>query len=331
MFQKWEWLESWKNDLNDFSDSLHKKQLDCAVSNNDWVSHFKLLNQTDPSKTQVSDPNVKRINDIIESSLNSSPNRGHRNAMDKPFEVQEMLRGVSRLKNKKSNGFDAISNEMIKSSRHITAPVLANLFNAMLEAEYFPKLWGIGLMVPIFKSGEIDDPDNYRGVSLNSCLSKLFTGLLNERLVRFLDVTGKIKHNQVGFRKSFRTADHVFTLKTLLEKSHSKKEKLYTCFVDFKKAYDTIWRNALFYKMLNEGISSKFVNVIKSMYSSWSIRMVLPNGLSSVFPSNVGVKQGCNLSPTLFNIFINDFVSACDQTLHDSPELCRIPITCLLC
>ena len=69
-------------------------------------------------------------------------------------------------------------------------------------------------MVPIHKSGEMDDPDNYRGISLNSCLSKLFTILLNVMLTEFCNKAELIHDNQIGFRKGYRTSDHVLTLKT---------------------------------------------------------------------------------------------------------------------
>ena len=155
--------------------------------------------------------------------------------------------------------------------------------------------------------------------------------LLNERLVKLLETRGTIKFNQIGFRKGFRTADHVFTLKTLIDNSFSQKEKLYTCFVDFKKAYDTIWRNALFFKMAKENISTKFINIMRSMYSKLSVKVVLPDGLSSTFLSDVGLKQGCNLRPTLFNLFINDLISKCESTENcEAPTIDGIPVNCQL-
>ena len=220
---------------------------------------------------------------------------------------------------------------MIKAAKYILILTLCKLFNAILKLEYFPAVWSTALMVPIFKSGCLDNPDNYRGISLNSSISKLFTSLMNVRLVNFLELGRRIKYNQIGFRRSFRTSDHVFTLKTLIDKSFNDKEKLYTCFVDFKKAYDTVWRDALFFKMFKENLSSKFINTIRSMYSELSVKVVLPTGLSPSFPSKVGVKQGCNLSPTLFNIFINDLISLCDDTKDaDSPLLGTVKISCLL-
>ena len=100
--------------------------------------------------------------------------------------------------------------------------------------------------------------------------------------------------------------------------------------MDFSKAYDTIWRNALYYKMVNIGVSKNFVQLMQSMYSSLSAQVMLPDGMSKSFLSQVGVKQGCNLSPTLFNIFINDLVTLCNQTENDSPDLDGITVSCLL-
>ena len=90
---------------------------------------------------------------------------------------------------------------MIKSAKYIILPSLTKLFNLMLTHEYFPAKWSLALMVPIFKSGNLESPDNYRGISLNTCLSKLFTMLLNDRLVKLLETRGTIKFNQIGFKK----------------------------------------------------------------------------------------------------------------------------------
>ena len=81
-------------------------------------------------------------------------------------------------------------------------------------------------MVPIHKSGELGEPNNYRGISLNCCLSKLFTLLLNTRVNQFCEENEIIHENQIGFRKGFRTADHVLALKTLTDQAFKDKKKL---------------------------------------------------------------------------------------------------------
>ena len=163
------------------------------------------------------------------------------------------------------------------------------------------------------------------GVSQN--YSPLF---LNERLTLFCDNSELLKYNQVGFRRGFRTTDHIFTLKTMIDQSLNKKEKLYACFVDFRKAYDTVWRKGLFLKLLESGISGKFVKLLQDIYSGLQLCVSLNNGLSSPFKSLVGLKQGCNLSPLLFNIFINDIPNIIDNATCDPPALEGQQISCLL-
>ena len=82
------------------------------------------------------------------------------------------------------------------------------------------------------------------------------------RLNNYCEDNELMDENQIGFKRGFRTADHVFTLKTLIDKSFANKKKLYTCFVDFKKAYDRVWRNGLFFKMLKAKISPGFVQLL---------------------------------------------------------------------
>ena len=106
---------------------------------------------------------------------------------------------------------------------------------------------------------------------------------MNNRLNAYLESHNTIKFNQIGFRKGFRPADHVFTLKTLIDQSFHDKEDLFVCFVDFKKAYDTVWRDGLYLKLLNNGISKKFVRIIINMYSSLKSQ-VMTNGLNHYFP-----------------------------------------------
>lgn len=95
----------------------------------------------------------------------------------------------------------------------------------------------------------------------------------------------------------------------MIDLQKKKKEKLFAAFIDLKKAFDSVWREGLLHKLLKNGIHGKTYNIIKSMYSKTENRIKFKNGISPKFVSTTGVKQGDNLSPTLFNIYINDIVS----------------------
>ena len=134
----------------------------------------------------------------------------------------------------------------------------------------------------------------------------------------------------MGFRKGFRTSDHVFTLKTIIEKYFCENKKLYFCFVDFKKAYDSIWRKALFFKLATYNLSSNFTQLLKNMYEKVNMSVRLPDGIAKSFLSNIGLKQGCNLSPILFNIFINDINEIFDKTFCQPAKIKNITLNSLL-
>ena len=91
-----------------------------------------------------------------------------------------------------------------------------------------------------------------------------------------------------------------------MDKYLSENKKLYFCFEDFRKAYDRKWREALFKKLLCYGVSANFVSLLKNMYEKTKLSVCLPRGVTEFFSSNVGLKQGCNMSPILFNLFKND-------------------------
>ena len=203
------------------------------------------------------------------------------------------------------------------------------LFNKILSSGVFPKIWSEGLITPIHKSGNKTDPGNYRGICISSCLGKFFTSILNARLNVFLEENSILNKYQIGFRHGFRTSDHLLVLKTLIDSYKLRRKPMFACFVDFRKAYDSVWREGLFFKLINYGCSKKFVTILLNMYSSVKSAVKLEQGVTPFFQSHVGVKQGCNLSPTLFNLFINDipnlFNTTCEPVKFGDTEL-----SCLL-
>ena len=169
-------------------------------------------------------------------------------------------------------------------------------------------------MKPIYKNkGSKADPGNYRGITLVSCLSKLFTGVINKRLSEYLETNNLLNENQTGFRKNYATLDHIFNLHTIIQLCFAKGKKLYCAFVDFAEAFDTVWRKALWFKLINSGITGKFLNIIVDMYNGIKSIIELNGNISDTFLCNVGVRQVENLSPLLFAIFLNDFETAFDN------------------
>ena len=136
---------------------------------------------------------------------------------------------------------------MIKASCGFLLNAYKKLFNTLLQSGIYPSNWCEGPITPIFKSGDNTDPGNYRGICVSSCFGKFFSSIINQRLLEFLEEKKLLHPSQIGFLKDNRTADHIFTLRTFIEKySHHHNQKVYACFVDFIKAFDSVWHEGLF-------------------------------------------------------------------------------------
>ena len=110
----------------------------------------------------------------------------------------------------------------------------------------------------------------------------------------------------------------------------SENKKLYFCSVDFRKAYDSMCCRALFKKLLGYGVSTNFVSLLKNMYEKTKLSVRLPRGITEFFPSNIELKQGCNMSPILFNLFINDINEIFDVHFCHAVTLSNIKLSNLL-
>ena len=137
--------------------------------------------------------------------------------------------------------------------------------------------------------------------------------MINSRLNIFANELSIISENQAGFRKGYSTIDNVFVLHALIELYFSFGKKLYCTFVDFRKAFDTIWRTGLWQKLRNCEIKGKCFKVIFNMYNGIKSCVQYNGEQSEFFPCLSGVRQGENLSPFLFSIFLNDLESYFSQ------------------
>ena len=260
---------------------------------NDLYDFFKNINKGESNDTDVHFDTgmTQQINETI----------------NKKISEDEILKAVNTLKQNKSSGIDGVLNEHIKSSIRIMLPVYVKLFNLAFDTGLIPESWLVGNILPIYKhKGNIQSPENYRPITLLSCLGKLFTAIINKRLNDFSNDKHVISDCQAGFRKGYSTSDNIFIINSLIDLLKSRNKKLFCVFVDFKQTFDTVWRGGLWHKLQNYNINGKCLNVIKNMYANIKSRIKKQEGVSPFFECCAGVRQGENLSPFLFSIFLND-------------------------
>ncbi len=235
--------------------------------------------------------------------------------LDKEFTVYEIETGIRHLKLGKSAGDDNIKSEFIKYESGNLKFVLTSLFNKLYEQGHFPTAWSTGIIVPIFKKGEKDNPANYRGITLTRTMGKLFTHLLNKRINQWSSDMNIISQCQFAYRTSFSTIDAIFVLNTLL--THALcTTSVYVAFIDLSKAFDGISRNMMLHKLMKYRISTKMFNIIRDMYTNITSKVRTSEGVCDDFAQDKGLMQGESLSPTLFSMYINDIVELMNSTPH---------------
>ena len=250
------------------------------------------------------------------------------NILNKEITTNELQKAVKDLKKGKSCSTDLISNEMLQNLNSTATSALLKVFNNCLSTGKYP--WHTSVITPIYKSGNPSNPDNYRAIAVGSCLGKLFSSILLDRLLLFKELYCPDPKEQLGFQKNAQTNDHILTLKTLVDK-YTKKQRvrLYACFVDLKKAFDTVSRDLLLHKIANLDISGEFFHVLSDMYEKSIAKIKIANLLSPEIKILRGTEQGHPLSPDLFKLFIRD-MSSLFKTIGHYPHLNNIIVSHLL-
>jgi len=228
--------------------------------------------------------------------------------LNAPITNREVEGGISRLKNNKAAGPDHILGEMLKACASDIVPKLTILFNRIFQTGTFPSTWAKSIIVPIFKKDDANVPDNYRPISLTSILSKVFTHILATRLTEWAERNNLIAEEQAGFRRGYRTQDNIFTLFGSIQKYINRRKTLYVCFIDFRKAFDSVDRNCLWKCLYAYGVRDNILSVLQAMYSKVESCVRCEQGLSQYFSCRSGLKQGCLASPILFTYLINDLI-----------------------
>ena len=240
-----------------------------------------------------------------------------------PLQVNAALR---RLKPGKSPGLDGIPPEFFKLAAERTTgaePVGWNFQNPMGQALVritnrlvrtgIPKEWNTASVTSLHKGGDPRDMNNYRGISLISVLVKLTTMMVTMRLTDKLEATQFFIKEQCGFRRREECAGHTCALYDILRRREIAKKKTYVAFIDIRKAYDTVPIEGMLRKLALIGVSGACLDFFRSLYTDAKMRVKTKYGLSDPIETLRGLRQGCNASPILFDIFINEILAECHR------------------
>ena len=161
-----------------------------------------------------------------------------------------------------------------------TSSHVCHAFNVVLNSGFFPEHWTEVVIVPVHNKGDYKNVQNYRGITLVNCLSKLFTTILSNRITQVCCRHTTISDAQFGFRKGKSRVDVIFVLMSVIQKYIFEEKRLYVVFVDIVKCYNTINHNMLWFKLFKMSVQGKCIRIIKDMYRK--VKSCV-NSLSSFF------------------------------------------------
>ena len=269
------------------------------ASPDDLFNHFK--------NVSTSNEYAHNRNFDLQFDAHNVPHRPSLELLNGVITSTEIADTIISLKSNKAAGDDDVINEYIKISSDLFLPIYVDLFNLILDTGIYPSSWSLGTVIPIYKGkGDPHEPKNYRPINLSSCIGKLFATILNNRLKLFLDAENKMSIIQGAFMPGSSTTKHLHALHCLIEYITANDKPMFCAFLDLSSAYDKVWRDGMLVKLINSGIGGKFFNVVQSMYKVTKMYVKCNNLMSTVFHTNIGIKQGCTLSCLIFAMFLND-------------------------
>ena len=281
-----------------------KRKLSDKLSSDDFLEHFSNVFKipTENINAESFDENFGDTSDEM---------------LDRPISEEELRKVILCLKSNKSPGIDGLIAEIFKCPFDCMSLLLLRLFNIIFLKGIYPASWSEGIIALINTKGSLDETNNYRGITLINTLSKMYSHILNNRLLNWASENNKISDCQ----KNKSTVDCIFIFHSIISKILDNKEKLYCCFIDYQKAFDSVNRSFLWQKLLRNGCSKIMLKALYAMYQSVKSSLRFIGKCSNFFNTDTGVKQGDPLSPVLFIFYINDII---DNTTDDNDELLTI-------
>lgn len=225
--------------------------------------------------------------------------------------MDELDNALKTSKNKKASGVDNINIELLKYMPDNVKRRFLEILNICWKTCRIPEEWKRGKIFSIFKKGNRNECQNYRGICLLNTSYKIFSKIITRRLNIISEYI--LTEEQNGFRKGRSCSDCIFVIEQIIQKRREFNLPTYMLFIDYEKAFDRLIQRKLWEIMNERGYPEHLIRVIQSLYFATYISI---NNSDKLIKTNQGVKQGCPMSPALFSIYIDDVIRQWQEQLN---------------
>lgn len=224
----------------------------------------------------------------------------------------EVLFNIKSAKTKKAAGPDDIPVELLQLINEKNIDILVKLFNDVYNTGEIPEEWLRSVFITIPKKQRARRCNDHRLISLMSHTLKVFLKIIHSRIRNKCE--NDLDETQFGFRNALGTREAMFALNVLLQKCRDQRKDVFVCFIDYEKAFDRVQHEKLINILRGAGVDGKDLRIIKNLY--WQQKAVVRvNGrFTDERQIQRGVRQGCVLSPLLFNLYSDKVFK---EALHD--------------
>jgi hypothetical protein len=258
-------------------------------------------------KVSESIPDNDTISDSVQQSIDTISNTHIEKDSVELCSANEIGTIIRKLKKSKSPGFDNFNNKHLKNLPRKALVFLSIIFNACFMLSYFPDKWKHAKVIGIPKPGKDKScTSNYRPISLLSVVGKILEKLIKNRLNMHVESKNIIPDIQFGFRAKHSTSHQIFRLIKYIKNKFKLKKSTGMMLFDIEKAFDSVWHDGLFHKLLLFDFPPYLIKIVKSFLENRSFQVSIKNCLSKKFNILRGLPQGSAISPILYNIFVAD-------------------------
>lgn len=217
---------------------------------------------------------------------------------------EDVISVIKKLKNRKSAGPDEITNEMLKYGGETLHKEIVKLQKQIFTNLSIPQEWKTSILIPIFKKGNKQIPDNYRGINLLNTVLKITTKIIHSKLSELITLSDE----QQGFRVGRSCTDAIFIVRQITEKALEFNKPAFLCFIDLEKAFDSLQLNTILKILTKNNVPDGLIALILDIYSDNTVRIKVNDHLTNAIGVNKGVRQGDSLSPLLFIMVMEEII-----------------------